>query len=153
MLFGTDAPPGHVISSGMAKRTKTKTPARKAKSAPARRAVKPTNKNNKKKTTRTAKRVAQKRPKVSTSKKAATKSAAKLKAAELEAIAIAQAAEQTAATTLAFAPAPFEIAADPAKAPGKQHKHPPHSLHGVKHSEAYIAKARTPFNRRMNIGR
>lgn len=27
------------------------------------------------------------------------------------------------------------------------------SLHGVKHSVEYIAKARRPFNRRLNIGR
>lgn len=95
-----------------------------------------------------ARKAAPKQAKTSTSKKAAAKKAARLKAIEA-----AQAAEQTAAATLAFAPAPFETALDPSKAPGKQHKHPPQSLHGVKHSEAFIAKARTPFNRRMNIGR
>lgn len=93
------------------------------------------------------------KPKAKQSKSSASKKAARRKAAELDAIAIAQAAEQTAASPLAFAPAPFEVITDPSKAPGKQHRHPPQSLHGVKHSEAYIAKARTPFNRRMNIGR
>lgn len=86
----------------------------------------------------------------STTKKAAAKRAARLKAIEA-----ARVAETTAATTINYAPAPFETVADhdPSKAPGKQHRHPPQSLHGVKHSEAYIAKARTSFNRRMNIGR
>lgn len=86
--------------------------------------------------------------KPSTSRKAAAKKAARLKAIEA-----AKVAEATAATTINFAPAPFETSADPSKAPGHQHRHPPMSLHGVKHSEAYIAKARTPFNRRQNIGR
>ena len=86
--------------------------------------------------------------KPSTSRKAAAKRAARLKAIEA-----AKAAEATAASTVNYAPAPFEAVADPSKAPGHQHRHPPMSLHGVKHSEAYIAKARTPFNRRQNIGR
>jgi hypothetical protein len=64
-----------------------------------------------------------------------------------------QAAEATAAATVHYAPPPFEATPDPSKAPGHQHLHPPMSLHGVKHSENYIAKARTPFNRRQNIGR
>jgi hypothetical protein len=71
----------------------------------------------------------------------------------LKAIEAAKAAEATAATTVNYAPAPFETSADPSKAPGHQHRHPPMSIPGVKHSEAYIAKARTPFNRRQNIGR
>ena len=89
-----------------------------------------------------------KAPKASTSRKAAAKKAARLKAIEA-----AKVAEATASATVHFAPAPFEASADPSKAPGHQHLHPPMSLHGVKHSEAYIAKARTPFNRRQNIGR
>lgn len=64
-------------------------------------------------------------------------------------------AELTAESTLAFTPVPVEVVADqdPSKAPGKQHLHPPMSLHGVKHSVEYIAKARRPFNRRVNMGR
>ena len=86
--------------------------------------------------------------KPSSSRKAAAKKAARLKAAEAS-----KAAEATAETTIHFAPPPFEATPDPSKAPGHQHRHPPMSIPGVKHSEAYIAKARTPFNRRINIGR
>ena len=49
-------------------------------------------------------------------------------------------------------PAPFHYA-DPSKAPGKQHRHPPMSLKGVKHSQNYVAKARTPFKLRQTMGR
>jgi hypothetical protein len=49
-------------------------------------------------------------------------------------------------------PAPFQYA-DPSKAPGKQHRHPPMSLKGVKHSQNYVAKARTPFKLRQTMGR
>lgn len=82
---------------------------------------------------------------------AATKKAAAKKAAKLKAIETAKAAEQTAAATLAYVPPSPEIVAphDPSKAPGKQHRQPPMSLHGVKHSVEYIAKARSPFNRRI----
>jgi hypothetical protein len=49
---------------------------------------------------------------------------------------------------------PFALADhDPSKAPGKQHRPPPMSLRGVKHSDTTIAKARPHFNRRMNLGR
>lgn len=106
-----------------------------------------------KKTKKTLKPAKKSKTKKNPVKKAAAKKAARLKAAELNAIAVAQAEEQTAAATLAFAPAPVETVADPSKAPGKQHRLPPMSLKGVKHSETYIAKARTSFNRRMNIGR
>ena len=87
--------------------------------------------------------------KASTSKKAAAKKAARVKAIEK-----ARVAEETATTTLNYAPAPFESAADhnPSKAPGKQHRHPPASLIGVPHSDETIAKARRPFNRRVNFG-
>lgn len=134
----------------MAKRTVSKSTTKKTKKTVARKAKarKPQPKaaaRNSKKTTKSAKPSA-----ASTSKKAARKRAAKLKAIEA-----ARVAEETAAATINYAPAPFEPVAehDPSKAPGKQHRHPPQSLVGVKHSEAYIAKARTPFNRRMNIGR
>jgi hypothetical protein len=49
-------------------------------------------------------------------------------------------------------PSPF-VASDPSKAPGKQHRHPPMNLRGVKHSQAFVAKARTPFKLRQNMGR
>lgn len=135
----------------MAKRTVSKSKTRKAqkpaasKSKAKSKAQKPKARAAAKKTTANAKPAA-----ASASKKAARKRAAKLKAIEA-----ARVAEQTAAATVNYAPAPFEPVAehDPSKAPGKQHRHPPQSLVGVKHSEAYIAKARTPFNRRMNIGR
>jgi len=100
------------------------------------------------KAAKTKKKASNTASKASTSRKAAAKRAARLKAIEA-----AKAAEATAATTVNYAPPPFEATADPSKAPGHQHRHPPESLHGVKHSEAYIAKARTPFNRRMNLGR
>jgi hypothetical protein len=111
----------------------------------AKKAAKKTAKPKKKVAKRSAKPA---KTKASTSRKAAAKRAARLKAIEA-----AQAAEATAATTVNYAPPPFDAAADPSKAPGHQHRHPPESLHGVKHSEAYISKARTPFNRRQNIGR
>jgi hypothetical protein len=65
----------------------------------------------------------------------------------------AAAVESTAAATVHYEPAPLESSADPSKAPGKQHRHPPMNFSGVKHSEAYIAKTRTPFIRRMTMGR
>ena len=122
----------------------------------AKRTAKPAKSNSKTKgkaakASKTRKKAAAKNTKTaktSTSRKAAAKRAARLKAIEA-----AKAAEATAATTVNYAPPPFEASADPSKAPGHQHRHPPMSLHGVKHSEAYIAKARTPFNRRMNVGR
>jgi len=88
--------------------------------------------------------------KASTSRKAAAKKAARVKAIEA-----ARVAEETAASTINYAPAPFESVADhdPSKAPGKQHRHPPASLIGVPHSDMTIAKARTTFNRRFNMGR
>ena len=97
-----------------------------------------------KKTTRRSKPSSQQRA-AATRKRNAAKRAREL--------ARTQAAEATAATTINYAPPPFEATADPSKAPGHHHLHPPMSIPGVKHSEAYIAKARTPFNRRMNIGR
>lgn len=97
-----------------------------------------------KKTTRSSKPSPQQRA-AATRKRNAAKRAREL--------ATSQAAEATASTTIHYAPPPFEATADPSKAPGHQHRHPPMSIPGVKHSEAYIAKARTPFNRRMNIGR
>ena len=89
----------------------------------------------------------------SAAKASASKKAARKRAARLKAIEASKAAEATAAATIHYAPPPFEATADPSKAPGHTHRHPPMSIPGVKHSEAYIAKARTPFNRRMNIGR
>ena len=57
--------------------------------------------------------------------------------------------KRTAAAELALdgKPAPLPEAvrplpADPSKAPGKQHRRPPMSFKGVKHSQEYIAKAR-----------
>ena len=131
----------------MAKRKSPKAAPNKAKkSATSTKSAKAAQKNK----ARTAPAKKKAAPKPSSSKKAAAKRAARLKAIEA-----ARIAEQTAAATINYAPAPFETVADhdPSKAPGKQHRHPPQSLVGVKHSEAYIAKARTTFNRRMNIGR
>lgn len=104
---------------------------------------------------KTAKRAVKARParKAGAVKSAGSKKAARKRAARLKAIEASKAAEATAATTIHYAPPPFETTADPSKAPGHQHRHPPMSIPGVKHSEAYIAKARTPFNRRQNIGR
>lgn len=137
VLFGTDAAPRSVLMLGMAKRTVSTSKNKKPKST-SKRAV-------------ARKPAAKAKPsKASTSKKAAAKKAARVKAIEA-----ARVAEQRATTTLNYEPAPFESVADhdPSKAPGNQHRHPPKSLVGVPHSDETIAKARTSFNRRTNIGR
>jgi hypothetical protein len=122
----------------MAKRSASKRPAKKATTKTAKKA-------NARKAPAKKKTAA---PKAGGSRKAAAKKAARLKAIEK-----ARVAEETAAATVNYEPAPFEAEEDLSKAPGKQHRRPPMSLVGVKSSEAYIAKARTPFIRRHNMGR
>ncbi len=123
-----------------------------AKHSASRRPAKKSLKTNKKATTKgkVRKAPAKKKaaPKASGSRKAAAKRAAKLKAIEA-----ARVAEQTAAATVSYAPPPFEADADPSRAPGKQHRHPPVNDPGPKHSQVAIPRMRAPFNRRMNIGR
>jgi hypothetical protein len=124
---GTDEVARGVILWRMAKRRAEKTSKRKA----------PNNKTSK------------------TSKTNSSTAASRKKSAAARAKAAAkrEAAEQAAAKTIHYAPPPEQTIADPSKAPGHQHRRPPMNIAGVKHSEAYIAKARTPFNRRQNIGR
>ncbi len=112
-------------------------------------------KNKKPKTTRRRALARKPGPKAKPSKASTSRKAAAKKAARVKAIEAARVTEETAAATLNYAPAPFETVADhdPSKAPGNQHRHPPESLVGVPHSNETIAKARTSFNRRMNIGR
>jgi len=116
-------------------------------------------KSNKKATAPRKKTKAPKAVKRSPAKKSTVKkSASSLKAtrkraARLKAIEVSRAAEQAAAATVNYAPAPFEESPDPSKAPGKQHRHPPVNDPGPKHSQVAIPRMRAPFNRRMNIGR
>jgi hypothetical protein len=135
VLFGTDEARGRVVLWGMAKRRAMKS----AKTSPAKKlSMKKLSKQ------RSAAKSPQQRA-AATRKRNAAKRAKEL--------AKHQTAEAAAATTIHYAPPPFVAIADPSKAPGHQHRHPPMSMPGVKHSEAYIAKARTPFNRRQTMGR
>lgn len=103
---------------------------------------KPTKKTAKK----TAKKVVKKTAK-KVVKKAAKKTVKKMQAPVAP-------PEPTPTPEPAPTPSPFALADhDPSKAPGKQHRQPPTSLHGIQHSDSTIAKARAWQSRRNNLGR
>jgi hypothetical protein len=135
-------------SSRTKKTTKTaKTMRRSATASPAG-SRRPTKKAVSKKAV-TKKAVGKKAAAKKTGKRPVTKGSATRPKAPAAETAVRASSESV---TPVSSPSPF-APSDPSKAPGKLHRHPPMNLRGVKHSQAYVAKARTPFKLRQGMGR